>query len=185
MEPLDQQFLDPMHFGGYVDRRKSCDLSNGGCIGILQVQNNDLAVEWSELLNQCEQSAKRLLLVKVPLLIAAVRRIADLLEADERRGSTPAPNHLRCGDVVGDTIHPGPHRAFLIEAREATPQRHMNLLEQIPAPLRVVFVRPRKSFERRSVEGAGFGVEALLPGAFAVMGRHQACWSVIPGIAIF
>jgi hypothetical protein len=55
MKPLRQDVLDPVDFHSHVSRRQPGYFSDRHRVHILEIRNDDLTIEWFELLNQCRQ----------------------------------------------------------------------------------------------------------------------------------
>ena len=95
---------------------------------------------------------------------------------DEHWLRLPRANHARRRDVVRHSIHPGPHRAAAVETGQAAPQRHVNLLEEIAAPVRVTLVGPRQPLQRAAIFPGNLGIEVLY-----VAGRPMHSGEIVAG----
>jgi hypothetical protein len=80
----------------------------------------------------------------------------QLVQRDElAKPEAERARHGCGGGVVRDAVDPGPERASAVEAVEASPDREVDLLEEVEAPVGIGLVGPRQPLERRpeSIDG--------------------------------
>lgn len=65
MEAASEDVLDPADLGGDVGGRESGDLGDGGRVLIFEIEQDDLAVERAELVDQVHQAVQHHLAVRV------------------------------------------------------------------------------------------------------------------------
>ncbi len=75
-------------------------------------------------------------------------RMQVVVYGDQHWRSGPRPDHTRDRSVVGDAIHPRAQRAATVIASQASPQRDVNVLQQVASRIRIAFVAASQSLER-------------------------------------
>jgi hypothetical protein len=167
MELPGQKLLDPVDLGSYVARRETGDLGDGSCVHPFEVRKNDLAVKRIEPLDEAEQAFERLALVDSGFLAREVRLILEILEADKLGLNAALAEDIGRGYVVRNPIYPGADGAAAVESFEAAPQGQVDVLEKIPAAVRIGFVAARHPVERGAKAGSGIPVQVVLAGSYS------------------
>ena len=76
-------------------------------------------------------------------------------------------------NVVGDSVDPCSEGASVAEVVKASPQREVNILLEIGAPVGVSLIRAREPLNRRSILGDGAFIELVLARGLGRWGRHR------------
>src|ERR1022692_283348 len=161
MKGAGQDPLDAVNLGGDVARRQAGNLADSRRVHALQIREDHLAIQRLQLLHEGQKAAQRLLLAGVRR--RRVRHLLQLFQADQGVGVDAAlPYDMGYGGVVRHAINPGAQPAPRVPAREAAPEREVDLLQQVAAIVGVGLVRACQAFEGRAVCGGGFAVSVVL-----------------------
>ena len=63
---------------------------------------------------------------------------------------------------MSDPVDPRSQRTSAVETSKAAPECNVNFLQQITTFVGITFIRPRKSFERRTERRSCFGIPLFL-----------------------
>src|SRR5262245_33933414 len=147
----NQDVLDATHFCGDVRSRQAGDLCDRRSVQLFEIQQHDLPIEWLQLSDQVMHLFERSMSIEHVLFVSNLdHRFNAFVERDERRCVGLRSQHFRRNGVVSNAVDPRPNRAPPVESGKASPQRDVDLLQQVATSLLVAFVRPGKPFERRA-----------------------------------
>jgi hypothetical protein len=86
----------------------------------------------------------------------------QLVEAHEFPRSVPPPADLGRRRIVSHPIDPRSERAPAVEPREAAPERDVDLLQEVAAPVGIRLIRPRETSELLAELSRSFLVKLIL-----------------------
>jgi len=158
LESFCQDAFDAVDAHGNRRARKPGDLANAGRVDFFEVENDDLAVERTQLLNQ------RLELTEIRFLALSCfwGRDFKIIKAEEGRMGSALTKNVRSGYVVRDTISPGAERTMSIKVSEHPPKLEGNLLAEIETLVGVCFVSSSEPSKRMPERGSCLSEEVFL-----------------------
>ncbi len=158
-----QQVLDAVNFGSNISGGESGDLANGGGVQSFQIRKDHVTVERLEVLNQSQQAIEILIAVRSLLPSADIWKALQFFQVDQDlRGRAALVRHVRRGDVMGDAIDPRANRTSAVESCETAPERHVNVLQQITADLRVGFVGASQTLQSGTASAGCVFIQRVL-----------------------
>lgn len=162
METPREDFLDAMDLRCHIARRDARNLADGRGIQPFEIEEGHLPIDRVQPVNHGHHPIQCAPVIEHRPGIDRVWESVELVESNKRWHAASSADHLRRCDVVRDAVHPGTERATSVERGEASPQRHMNFLEEVEPAVRVRLIRPCESLERGAVGRRGLGVQVVL-----------------------
>lgn len=83
MEAASQYCFDPMNLASHVYRRHLHDFSDHRCIEILQIQQHDFPVRWTQSMDQFEEPIEIHAIVRIARVVAPLRHGLDFFQAEQ------------------------------------------------------------------------------------------------------
>src|SRR5262249_52683244 len=110
------------------------------------MEKDDLALQRLQLVNQPQHALQGLLTIDNGFAVLG-RSSASSSSSRQTRKCSPisTSGELSYGDVMRDAIHPGPQRTASVQGRKTTPQRNVDILQQIAPSIRIDLIRPRQT----------------------------------------
>jgi hypothetical protein len=149
MKLVAQDVPDSVKLRADVAWRKACNLPNRSGVEAFEVEQDDLPIASSELVDQFPQTSQVVLVLvcDCDCIATLLRRSEqDVFKADER-GTPSLPPYHRGGRIVRDAIHPGAQRTTPLEVFETAPERKMDLLKEVATLVGISFVRSSEPVE--------------------------------------
>lgn len=123
-----QDVLDAVNLHRHVSGRESRDFRDGGGVHLFEIENNHLAVEGLQLLDQPGKALEIFAVAGVGLVVCLGGERFEFFERDEP-GKRPAlVQDVRGGYVMGDAIDPGAQGTASVKIAKTPPELQVNLL---------------------------------------------------------
>ncbi|HTZ95899.1 MAG TPA: hypothetical protein VMB18_05850 [Terriglobales bacterium] len=117
--PMSEQFFDTMQFGGYIPGTQTRGFADAGCGFAFQIQQNNLAVQRFEPIDQFQKRRDRELLIGVESPILVTREMLHGLQVDKPGRNSAAADNVIGGYIMRDAIHPSAQAAALVKTFQA------------------------------------------------------------------
>ena len=163
MKAASQNILDPVNLGRHASRRNSHHLSDRGCVHALP----DTAASFAGPRASTDGSAPS----AAPGSRAGhkhgpdiVRHRLDRFQRHQHAVLSLLPDHMRRRDIVRHAIHPRSKGTPAVENAEASPQRHVNILQQVAAFFGIGFIGARQAVQRPAIAGGCLPIQLVLAG---------------------
>src|SRR5581483_3881957 len=132
LEIARQDLLDAVNFRRCIPGGQTRQLGDTARVNSFQVRQNDGAIQRLQTSYQRSEPFD----VHLAIGVRRDRPHVDFVEADERTGARASLLHCpRDRGVMRHAVDPSSQRAAPLECFEAAPQRQMDLLQQIAAPV--------------------------------------------------
>jgi hypothetical protein len=178
--------LYPVRFRGGVLRGDPARLGDLGVIEALEVEEDDLAIGRAKLAHERDEPFQGVALLGIVGGVAGRGGALEVLDRDAALEAAPrAAHHVPDGDVVRDAVNPRAKRGPSIEGREPTPERDVDLLQEIALPVDVGLVPANESLERRAERARDLAVVVRFRAgrAFTHLAyRHHSAGTVPPSV---
>ena len=165
MKTTSDNLLDSMDLRGDVSCRSTRDLTNRRRVFPFQVKQHDLPIQRFELVDKFQEPIQIALPAHRLLTASLIRRFLQHVEAD-KVPQLGLPQYVRRCHVVGYAVDPCPKRASPLESRKASPQRDVNLLQQVAALIGVGLMGTGEPSERRTMLGGDLLIQVVLAQVF-------------------
>jgi len=133
-----------------------------GCLAF-EVEQDDLAVERLESVNQIQKDCRREPLIDLCFAVDGRHSSLEGFQVHQPRGQAASSPNVGSAHIVRNAIDPSPQTAAAVKRPEAHPQLHMHFLKQISLPVRIGLITTGQPTYDGSICGACLRIQRVLP----------------------
>lgn len=158
-----------MNLHGNRSGRNADDLRDRIAIEPFEVAHHDLPIQRLETMDQLQEPLECVLMANrlFGLGISCGQGAREFVEGhDGVSFESKSAAYMRGSNVMCHPIYPSAQRASAIELLQATPDRDVNLLNQVDASIRIRLIGPSQANDRLLVGVADLAIQVFLVSRF-------------------